>query len=51
MLYLISDLVSAAVLPPILLGLVPALYFLNGFDIIVGGLGGTLICRDNINSG
>lgn len=39
-LYLISDLVSAAVLPPILLGLVPALYFLNGFDIIVGGLGG-----------
>jgi len=39
-LYLISDLVSAAVLPPILLGLVPSLYFLNGFDIIVGGLGG-----------
>jgi hypothetical protein len=39
-LFLIADLVSAAVLPPILLGLVPALYFLNGFDVVVGGLGG-----------
>ena len=39
-LFLIADLVSAALLPPILLGLVPVLHFLNGFDIIVGGLGG-----------
>ncbi|KAL0959966.1 hypothetical protein HGRIS_011629 [Hohenbuehelia grisea] len=39
-LFLIADLVSAALLPPILLGLVPWLYFLNGFDVVVGGLGG-----------
>jgi hypothetical protein len=41
-LYLISDLVSAAIVPPILLGLIPALDFLSGFDVIVGGLGGLL---------
>ncbi|KAF4564662.1 hypothetical protein EYR40_010829 [Pleurotus pulmonarius] len=41
-LFLIADLVSAALLPPILLGLVPSLYFLNGFDVVVGGLGGFL---------
>jgi hypothetical protein len=39
-LYLISDLLSAAVIPPILLGLVPRFNFLHGFDIIFGGLGG-----------
>lgn len=39
-LYLIADLVSASLLPPILLGLVPRLYFLNGVDIMVGGFGG-----------
>ncbi|KAJ8517914.1 hypothetical protein ONZ45_g4941 [Pleurotus djamor] len=39
-LFLIADLVSAALLPPILLGLIEALYFLNGFDVVVGGLGG-----------
>jgi hypothetical protein len=39
-LFLIADLVSAALLPPLLLGIVPRLYFLNGFDVIVGGLGG-----------
>jgi hypothetical protein len=41
-LYLISDLLSAAIVPPILLGLIPALNFLHGFDVIVGGLGGLL---------
>ncbi|KAK9454072.1 hypothetical protein V1511DRAFT_404897 [Dipodascopsis uninucleata] len=40
--FLISDLISAAAMPSILLGLVPQLYFLNGFDIIVSGLGGVL---------
>lgn len=39
-LFLIADLVSACLLPPLLLGLVPRLYFLNGFDVVVGGLGG-----------
>ena len=39
-LFLISDLVSASAMPPILLGLWHKLYFLNGLDIIVGGLGG-----------
>lgn len=42
-LFLIADLVSAAILPPILLGLVPRLYFLNGFDVVVGGLGGAYL--------
>jgi hypothetical protein len=41
-LYLISDLLSAAVVPPILLGLIPAFNFLRGFDVVVGGLGGIL---------
>ncbi|KAJ8102159.1 hypothetical protein POJ06DRAFT_248953 [Lipomyces tetrasporus] len=40
--FLISDLISAAAMPSILLGLSPHLYFLNGFDIIVSGLGGIL---------
>lgn len=39
-LYLISDLVSAAIMPAILLGLSSRLYFLRGFEIIVGGFGG-----------
>jgi hypothetical protein len=41
-LFLISDLLSASVIPPILLGLLPAFKFLNGFDVVVGGLGGIL---------
>lgn len=40
--FLISDVVSAAAIPVLLLGLVPWLYFLRGFDIIVGGCGGIL---------
>ena len=39
-LYLIADLVSAAVMPSMLLGFTDKLYFLNGFDVVVGGLGG-----------
>ncbi|CAG8452666.1 1797_t:CDS:2 [Dentiscutata erythropus] len=38
--FLIGDLIAAAVMPSILLGLVDSLYFLNGFDSLVGGLGG-----------
>ncbi|KAK9465975.1 hypothetical protein V1512DRAFT_29731 [Lipomyces arxii] len=40
--YLISDLISAAAMPSILLGLVPQLYFINGFDVIISGCGGVL---------
>ncbi|TIA87028.1 hypothetical protein E3P99_03430 [Wallemia hederae] len=41
-LYLIADLVSAAIMPAMLLGFTDRLYFLNGWDVIVGGLGGIL---------
>ncbi|KAK9470322.1 uncharacterized protein V1510DRAFT_286391 [Dipodascopsis tothii] len=40
--YLISDLISCSAMPSILLGLVPAFSFINGFDVIVSGLGGIL---------
>lgn len=40
--FLISDIFSAAAVPTLLLGLVDSLYFVNGFDVIVGGLGGVL---------
>ncbi|KAF3941330.1 hypothetical protein ABW19_dt0203049 [Dactylella cylindrospora] len=40
--FLISDIVSAAAIPALLLGLVDALYFVNGLDIIVAGCGGIL---------
>ncbi|ODV91715.1 hypothetical protein CANCADRAFT_23655 [Tortispora caseinolytica NRRL Y-17796] len=40
--FLISDLVSAAVVPTILLGLSRKFYFLRGFDVMVGGFGGIL---------
>ncbi|KAK9459932.1 uncharacterized protein V1516DRAFT_627661 [Lipomyces oligophaga] len=40
--FLIADLISAAVVPSILLGLHPLFYFLNGFDIIASGCGGVL---------
>ncbi|EIM19102.1 hypothetical protein WALSEDRAFT_61642 [Wallemia mellicola CBS 633.66] len=39
-LYLIADLVSAAVMPAMLLGFTDKLYFLNGWDVTIGGLGG-----------
>ncbi len=41
--YLISDLLSAAVIPVLVLGLSDRLfYFWRGFEVIVGGLGGIL---------
>ncbi|KAK9477958.1 hypothetical protein V1514DRAFT_343254 [Lipomyces japonicus] len=40
--FLISDLISSAAMPSILLGLSNHMYFLNGFDIIVSGCGGIL---------
>ncbi|EPS36831.1 hypothetical protein H072_9647 [Dactylellina haptotyla CBS 200.50] len=40
--FLISDIVSAAAIPSLLLGLVDALYFLNGVDVIVAGCGGII---------
>ena len=40
--FLIPDLGAAAILPPVLLGLIPQLWFLNGFDAFVGACGGWL---------
>lgn len=37
---LISDLVSAAAMPIMLLGMIPSFTFLHGFEVIVSGLGG-----------
>ncbi len=39
---LISDLVSAAAMPVMMLGLLDTFYFLQGFEVIVSGLGGIL---------
>lgn len=38
--FLIGDLLAASAMPPVLLGLVDRLYFLNWFDALVGGIGG-----------
>jgi hypothetical protein len=38
--YLISDLVSAATIPVLVLGLSDACYWWRGFEVVVGGLGG-----------
>jgi hypothetical protein len=40
--YLISDLVSAATIPVLVLGLSEKLYWWRGFEVVVGGLGGIL---------
>lgn len=40
--FLIADLISAAVMPSILLGLSSWFYYFTGFDIIVSGCGGVL---------
>ncbi|KAI5846342.1 hypothetical protein DFP73DRAFT_545685 [Morchella snyderi] len=40
--FLISDIFSAACIPAFLLGLFPSLYFINGFDAVIGGFGGIL---------
>ncbi|SPQ19717.1 19d9ddb0-d10c-4f18-8ad8-b0a922b34bc7 [Thermothielavioides terrestris] len=38
--YLISDLVSAASIPVLMIGLCDACYWWRGFEVVVGGLGG-----------
>ncbi|KAF2146212.1 uncharacterized protein K452DRAFT_305171 [Aplosporella prunicola CBS 121167] len=40
--YLISDLVSASLVPVLVLGLWDKLHFWQGFEVVVGGLGGIL---------
>jgi Na+/proline symporter len=40
--FLISDLVSAAVVPVLVLGLSERFYWWRGFEVVVGGLGGIL---------
>ncbi|KAF2488798.1 hypothetical protein BU16DRAFT_575819 [Lophium mytilinum] len=40
--YLISDLVSAALVPVLILGLSDWFYWWRGFEVVVGGLGGIL---------
>lgn len=40
--YFIADLLSAAVMPIVMLGLWSKLYFLTGWEVISGGLGGLL---------
>ncbi|KAF1982857.1 hypothetical protein K402DRAFT_339522 [Aulographum hederae CBS 113979] len=40
--YLISDLVSAALVPVLCVGLWEKMYFWRGFEVVVGGLGGIL---------
>ncbi len=40
--YLISDLVSAAVVPVLVIGLWERAYWWRGFEVVVGGLGGIL---------
>ena len=38
--YLISDMISAATIPVLVIGLLDACYWWRGFEVIVGGLGG-----------
>ena len=40
--YLISDLVSASMIPVLVIGLSDKFYFWRGFEVVVGGLGGIL---------
>ncbi|KAK3336816.1 hypothetical protein B0T19DRAFT_396520 [Cercophora scortea] len=40
--FLISDLVSAATIPVLVVGLADACYWWRGFEVVVGGLGGIL---------
>ncbi|WFD33089.1 hypothetical protein MSPP1_004146 [Malassezia sp. CBS 17886] len=57
--FVVADLAGMAVIPCVLLGLIPALYFYNGFDVVVGGCGGfftvfifgTIYFRDPIKGG
>lgn len=38
--FLISNIFASATMPPLLLGLSDIFYFLNGFDVVFGALGG-----------
>lgn len=40
--YLISDIISAAMIPCLVIGLSSKFYFWRGFEVVVGGLGGIL---------
>ncbi|GIZ47626.1 hypothetical protein CKM354_001071300 [Cercospora kikuchii] len=40
--YLISDIISAAVIPCLVIGLSSKAYFWRGFEVVVGGVGGIL---------
>lgn len=40
--YLITDLVSAATIPVLVLGLIDRFYWWRGFEVVIGGLGGLL---------
>nr|POE54454.1 hypothetical protein CFP56_41392 [Quercus suber] len=40
--YLISDLISASTIPCLVIGLSSRAYFVRGFEVVVGGLGGIL---------
>ncbi|CAG8606990.1 8993_t:CDS:2, partial [Paraglomus occultum] len=40
--FLIGDLVAAATMPPVMLGLADSLYFLNWFDSLIGSISGLL---------
>lgn len=40
--YLISDLVSACIIPVLCIGLIDACYWWRGFEVIAGGLGGII---------
>jgi hypothetical protein len=38
--FLIADLLAASTMPPVLLGLIDSLYYLNWIDALLGGIGG-----------
>jgi Na+/proline symporter len=40
--YLISDIISAAMIPCLVIGLSSKVYFWRGFEVVVGGIGGIL---------
>lgn len=40
--FIVADLAALAIVPVAFLGLIPALYFFHGFDVVVGGCGGFL---------
>ena len=40
--YLVSDIISAALIPSLVIGLSSRAYFWRGFEVVVGGIGGIL---------